>query len=610
MLTIILKLGIGSQLVCFPSLKTLHIEAVDSNSNLMQKFFRSCPVLEEFTIRVDIELNENVMTFDITVPTLKTLNIYLLPDCNVNDHVSIHKFVVRAHNLEQLYIDDDCLACFVMDETPFISVASLDGCFSLLSRHEPSKNEANRAMVLLRAIKNTKFLSLSEGVMGVLILAFDGNLPTFPNLIGLEAGVDAYFGWKLLPHFLNNSPNLEVLILKKEYVEDLPLDRFFYFESENVPSCLSLHVKEIKMIHMMGDLDELEKKEELSPIFPPLLLQDHKVQNLEIDAYYDTEVENWLPIRLPQSILTCKTLVKLKLCSLSCDFVFDIPDSVVCFPSLKTLHIEAVESNSNLMQKFFCSCPVLEELTICVDIELNENVMTFDITVPTLKTLNIFLLPDCNVNDHVSIHKFVVRAHNLEQLYIDYDTLACIVMDETPFISDASLDGCLRLLSRYTPSKTEANRAVVLLRAIKNTKFLSLSEGIMGVLILAFDGNLPTFLNLIRLEAGIDAYFGWKLLPHFLNNSPNLEVLILKKKIKMIHMMGDHDEMEVISIKFLGKNSNVCEHRMTRAFQDSMKITEVYLFSSLVFVAAFCFRYVFWVVSYSSGMAFNQEVKG
>ncbi|KAK0571118.1 hypothetical protein LWI29_011426 [Acer saccharum] len=374
-----------------------------------------------------MELNENVMTFDITVPTLKTLNIYLLPDCNVNDHVSIHKFVVRAHNLEQLYIDDDCLACFVMDETPFISVASLDGCFSLLSRHEPSRNEANRAMVLLRAIKNTKFLSLSEGVMGVLILAFDGNLPTFPNLIRLEAGVDAYFGWKLLPHFLNNSPNLEALILKKEYAEGLPLDRFFYFESENVPSCLSLHVKEIKMIHMMGDLDELE------------------------------------------------------VISLSCDFVFDIPDSVVCFPSLKTLHIEAVESNSNLMQKLFRSCPVLEELTIHVDIELNENVMTFDITVPTLKNLNIYLLPDYNVNDHVSIHKFVVRAHNLEQLYIDYDTLACIVMDETPFISDASLDGCLRLLSRYKPSKNEANRAVVLLRAIKNTRFLSLSEGVMGV---------------------------------------------------------------------------------------------------------------------------------
>ncbi|KAK1587413.1 hypothetical protein Q3G72_012573 [Acer saccharum] len=114
----------------------------------------------------------------------------------------------------------------------------------------------------------------------------------------------------------------------------------------------------------------------------------------------------------------------------------------------------------------------------------------------------------------------------------------------------------------------------------------------MGVLILAFDGNLPTFPNLIRLEAAIDAYFGWKLLPHFLNNSPNLEALRLKKEYGA------------------GKNSNVCEHIMTHAFQDSMKITKENFSSFLVLVAAFCFLYVFQVVSNSSETVFNEEVKG
>ncbi|KAK0571018.1 hypothetical protein LWI29_009927 [Acer saccharum] len=52
--------------------------------------------------------------------------------------------------------------------------------------------------------------------------------------------------------------------LVDEDVEDLPLDRFFYFESEKFPSCLLLHVKEIKMICMMGDLDELEVMRYLS----------------------------------------------------------------------------------------------------------------------------------------------------------------------------------------------------------------------------------------------------------------------------------------------------------------------------------------------------------
>ncbi|KAK3221501.1 hypothetical protein Dsin_008526 [Dipteronia sinensis] len=168
---------------------------------------------------------------------------------------------------------------------------------------------------------------------------------------------------------------------------------------------------------------------------------EHKVQNMEINAFYNPPDEEWLPIRLPQSILTCKTLVMLNLSSGDCDFVFDIPDSVVCFPCLKILHFEAHRSNSNLMQKFFRSCPVLEELTIRVDIEYNENVLTFDITVPTLKTLEIHLEPDWK-GTRGSIHKFVVRARNLERLYISDDTLASFVINETPYISDASLDGC------------------------------------------------------------------------------------------------------------------------------------------------------------------------
>ncbi|KAI9156166.1 hypothetical protein LWI28_001556 [Acer negundo] len=310
---------------------------------------------------------------------------------------------------------------------------------------------------------------------------------------------------------------------------------------------------------------------------------ERKVRNLDINLSIDEEGEQL--VRLPQSILTCKTLVNLKLCSGSCDFVFDIPDFVVCLPSLKILCIEVVYPNSNLMQKLFRSCTKLEELTIHGDLELNENVLTFDIIVPTLKTLKIYLLPNWKVKNIVSIHKFVVRARNLEQIYIDDDTLSCIVMDETPLLSDASLVGCFTLLSKIEPSKNEVNRAMELLRAIKNTKYLTLSEGIMGVLVLAFDGTLPTFPNLIQLESIIDASFGWKLLPHFLNNSPNLEVLTLSKevnrdvpldrfsyfesenvpscllfrvkKIKVMCMMGDLDELEVV--RYLLKNSKVLE---------------------------------------------------
>lgn len=51
--------------------------------------------------------------------------------------------------------------------------------------------------------------------MKVLSFSFDGDMPMFPNLIDLELGFESYFGWKLLPHFLTRSPNLQVLTLKQ-----------------------------------------------------------------------------------------------------------------------------------------------------------------------------------------------------------------------------------------------------------------------------------------------------------------------------------------------------------------------------------------------------------
>ncbi|KAK4833224.1 hypothetical protein QYF36_001064 [Acer negundo] len=75
--------------------------------------------------------------------------------------------------------------------------------------------------------------------MDALSLAFDDDMPTFPNLIRLELNIEARFGWKLLPYFLESSPNLEVLILEMDCLltEYIPED-FVNFELENVPSCL------------------------------------------------------------------------------------------------------------------------------------------------------------------------------------------------------------------------------------------------------------------------------------------------------------------------------------------------------------------------------------
>ncbi|TXG58975.1 hypothetical protein EZV62_016804 [Acer yangbiense] len=50
---------------CFPSLKLLYISITNPDDDLLQKLFRSCPVLEDLSIHGDLVSNEDVLIFDI-----------------------------------------------------------------------------------------------------------------------------------------------------------------------------------------------------------------------------------------------------------------------------------------------------------------------------------------------------------------------------------------------------------------------------------------------------------------------------------------------------------------------------------------------------------------
>ncbi|KAL5742359.1 hypothetical protein ACOSP7_029091 [Xanthoceras sorbifolium] len=246
---------IPDSVVCFPSLKLLGISIKHPDGVLMQKLFSNCPVLEDLSIYGSKFDNEEVVTFNIKVPTLKMLRIWLGMDYCSSKGVSKHKFVVTARNLEYLHIDDYTLSSFLVNERPFLDVASLN--VSVLSLiNEMDELEVNRVMELLRGIDCTKTLSLTSCTMDLIGWAINDNMPTFTNLIHLELGIKACFGWKLLPHFLDSSPNLEVLILQMDHKTKCTLDSFVPFESENVPSCLRLHIKEIEIINMKEKYDE------------------------------------------------------------------------------------------------------------------------------------------------------------------------------------------------------------------------------------------------------------------------------------------------------------------------------------------------------------------
>ncbi|KAK3188354.1 hypothetical protein Dsin_027915 [Dipteronia sinensis] len=201
----------------------------------MRKLFRSFPILELLKIKGCNNTNGNVLAFDINVPTLKKLRIYLMEGDKA--YILVHRFVVRARNLEYFHVCNGLSACYVLGETPFLNKVILDCKDNVEELFRPPNDEAtNRATEFLRAISGRDLYD---------------NLPSFPNLIYLDLSVESSAGFALLVQFLNNSPNLEVLILEKEeQAECYDEDQVVWYELECDPSCMLLHLKEIYLFSM------------------------------------------------------------------------------------------------------------------------------------------------------------------------------------------------------------------------------------------------------------------------------------------------------------------------------------------------------------------------
>ncbi|KAK3227512.1 hypothetical protein Dsin_007374 [Dipteronia sinensis] len=261
-----------SSVVCFPSLKIIFMSIRSPDGNLMKKLFRNCPILEDLSIHGSNLKNKDELTFDINVPTLKMFRIWL----GMEYYVSKHKYVITARDLECLHIKDFTSSNFLVNDSPFLDVASLDVHEMPGAIDEMDELEVNRAMELLRGINCTKSLSLTAYTMEFLSLAIKDNMPTFPIMIDLELGIKASFGWKLLPHFLSSSPNLESLTLEMNHRVECALQGFLPFESKSVPSCLRLHLKVIEITDMRGICGELE-------VIKYLLKNSEVLEKLEVN---------------------------------------------------------------------------------------------------------------------------------------------------------------------------------------------------------------------------------------------------------------------------------------------------------------------------------------
>ncbi|GFZ07516.1 F-box/RNI-like superfamily protein [Actinidia rufa] len=237
--------------------------------------------------------------------------------------------------------------------------------------------------------------------------------------------------------------------------------------------------------------------------------------------------------QLPWSLLTCRTLVALKL---SGRFVLNVPSSIH-LPSLKILHLRSLIYLDDVsIEKLFSSCPILEDLDV---VRSNwDNVWSFTVSVPSLRRLSLRFDPVGLefINSHW--HKLTVNTPNLEYLKLHDHISEAYVFSNLSHLVEADID-VQRPRMSDVDSSTFAKRVHDLLPRISNVKFLSLSTYTLQVLGYYHGYNIPKFHNLVHLKLGVDRYHAWRLLPNLLVKSPSLEVLLFEEGL--VHVENPYD---------------------------------------------------------------------
>ncbi|KAI3889997.1 hypothetical protein MKX03_025738 [Papaver bracteatum] len=240
---------------------------------------------------------------------------------------------------------------------------------------------------------------------------------------------------------------------------------------------------------------------------------DHKRVNAWITTAIKCQVEEFIFSRcfsylsddkmIPDSLLTCESLTTL-------DFGFayqdglDLPDSI-SLPKLRILRLtNIIYDDEELVGKLFSSCPVLEELCltdcswglISYVVRSNMEDIKVEINAPNILS---FTYCDCLAEDFV-VDSFL-SLHDAD-LYYNYGDIKSRVPQ----------------MSKFTTK-------------LYNVKLLKISGAYFKILKLAKDmsTSFPTFDNLNRLVVYKIRYLQMKTLFNFLEFSPNLESLVIKK---------------------------------------------------------------------------------
>ncbi|KAG7538206.1 F-box-like domain superfamily [Arabidopsis suecica] len=391
------------------SLKSLHLLSVKfSGDESAERLLSSCPVLENLV--VNKKEVDNVMIFNISVPTLRSLSIDNSEGRKRVKGADIHGFVIKAPSLMYLNVKDT-FSNFLMFE------------------HMPEVIKAN---IEVTCDQSEKFIGSLTSIQHLSLCSRTSQTPYhrgsfFFYLEHLELCTCSAGWWNLLNHILEDAPRLQSLKLiksfsspaspKMESINDLPDELLVEILSslpmfkETVPTFL-ISKRWRELWKLVPDLKFDDKSFDscdsfVSFVHTSLVLKNQVLQTLHLtlSRNYFASIINFLvqaavdrsvrvvrfdcvgpsgkTLRLPSCLSTCRTLEKLILCELSMEGLHHS----FRLPSLKTLHLLSVKfSGDKSAASLLEICPVLEDLFVHQTKVFSINKLTLS-SGGTLKTL-------------------------------------------------------------------------------------------------------------------------------------------------------------------------------------------------------------------------------
>ncbi|KAL4619108.1 hypothetical protein ACB092_06G056100 [Castanea dentata] len=214
----------------FASLKILRISKIRYESkNSIPTLLSGCPVLEDLS--VVRECTDNVISFEINVHTLKRLHIEFKsykpepPDYNIEIHTPALEYFRFSGHLRNIVFHEK-LAHLIEARVDIYALEDWTRVYEIYY--------GDRIFKLLRALNNAKFLSLFSGDKEC--IAFGSIYPSmFQNLVRLNFKVTPS-NWHVLLALLLVAPNLEVLVVNKDYDNE---NRLCWMELPDATGCLS-----------------------------------------------------------------------------------------------------------------------------------------------------------------------------------------------------------------------------------------------------------------------------------------------------------------------------------------------------------------------------------